>query len=58
MKQGNIVVRNNPSLAFTLKPFALNHRVNVIFLQIGKLCQEERMDTIIFFDIYFSNDIS
>jgi len=32
--------------------------MNAIFLQIGKLCQEERMDTIIFFDIYFSNDIS
>ena len=57
MKQDNIVVRNNPSLAFMLMPFGSNH-MNAIFLQIGKLCQEERMDTIIFFDIYFSNDIS
>ena len=57
MKQDNIVVRSNPSLAFMLIPSACN-QMNAIFLQIGKLCQEERMDTIIFFDIYFSNDIS
>ena len=57
MKQDSIVVRSNPSLAFMLTLIAWNH-MNAIFLQIGKLCQEERMDTIIFFDIYFSNDIS
>ena len=57
MKQDVIVVRNNPSLAFMLMPSACN-QMNAIFLQIGKLCQEERMDTIIFFAIYFSNDIS
>ena len=57
IKQDSIVVRSNPSLAFILVPFARNH-MNAIFLQIGKLCQEERMDTIIFFDIYFFNDIS
>ena len=57
MKQDSIVVSSNPSLAFMLMPFARDHK-NAIFLQIGKLCQEERMDTIIFFDIYFSNDIS
>ena len=58
MKQDSIVVRSNPSLAFMLIPFAMNHHMNAIFLQIGKLCQVERMDTIIFFAIYFSNDIS
>ena len=57
MMQDSIVVINNPSLAFMLMPFTYN-QMNAIFLQIGKLCQEERMDTIIFFDIYFSNDIS
>ena len=57
MKQDNIVVRNNPNLDFMLIPFACN-QMNAIFLQIGKLCQEKRMDMIIFFDIYFSNDIS
>ena len=57
MKQDSIVVRSNPSFAFMLNYLAWNH-MNAIFLQIGKLCQEERMDTIIFFDIYFSNDIS
>ena len=57
MKQDSIVVRSNPSLAFML---TLNdwNQMNAIFFQIGKLCQEERMDTIIFFAIYFSNDIS
>ena len=57
MKHDSIVVRSNPSLAFMLMPSACN-QMNAIFLQIVKLCQEERMDTIIFFDIYFSNDIS
>ena len=57
IKQDSIVVRSNPSLAFMLIPLAWN-QMNAIFLQIGNLCQEERMDTIIFFDIYFSNDIS
>ena len=57
MKQDSIVVRSNPSLAFMLTLYNWNY-MNAIFLQIGKVCQEERMDTIIFFDIYFSNDIS
>ena len=57
MKQDNIVMRNNPSLAFMLTLYNWTY-MNAIFLQIGKLCQEERMDTIIFFAIYFSNDIS
>ena len=57
MKQDVIVVRSNPSLAFMLTLYNWTY-MNAIFLQIGKLCQEERMDTIIFFDIYFSNDIS
>ena len=57
MKQGNIVVKNNPSLAFMLTLYNWTY-MNAIFLQIDKLCQEERMDTIIFFDIYFFNDIS
>jgi len=41
-------MRSNPSLAFMLTAFAWNH-MNVIFLKIGKLCQEERMDTKLFF---------
>ena len=57
MKQDRDAVRSNPSFDFMLNYLAWNH-MNAIFLQIGKLCQEERMDTIIFFDIYFSNDIS
>ena len=56
MKQDNIVVMSNPSFAFMLMPFARNH-MNAIFLQIGKLCQEERMDNFIvmkkkFYQVY------
>ena len=57
MKQDIIVVGSNPSLAFMLTLIDWN-QINAIFFQIGKLCQEKRMDTIIFFAIYFSNDIS
>ena len=57
MKQDNIVVRNNPSLALMLIPSACN-QMNAIFLQIGKLCQGERMDMINFYEIKFDNDIS
>ena len=57
MKQDRDAVKSNPSFAFMLNYLAWNH-MNAIFLQIGKLCQEERMNMITFFDIYFFNDIS
>ena len=57
MRQDSIVVRNNPSLAFMLTLIAWNH-IDAIFLQIGKLCQEERMDTIIFLKNKIINDIN
>ena len=57
MKQDSIVVRSIPRLAFMLTLYHWNYII-AIFLQLKKCCQEERMDTIIFFDIHFSNDIS
>ena len=57
MKQDNIVVWIRTSLDFMMFFFVWNH-MNAIFLQNGKLCQGERMDMIIFFEINFDNDIS
>ena len=57
MKQDNIVVWIRTSLDFMMFFFVWNH-MNAIFVHTGKLCQGERMDMIIFFEINFDNDIS
>ena len=57
MKQATTDVRSNPSLAFKIN-LVVRVIMYAIFLQLMESCQEESVDTINFFELFYINDIS
>ena len=56
MRQATMLVSTNPSLAFKIN-LVVRIMMYASFLQLMESCQEESVDTIIFFELFYINDI-
>jgi len=56
MRQATTAVRSNPNLAFKIN-LVVRIMMYASFLQLMESCQEESVDTIIFFELFYINDI-